>query len=351
MMSERPIVVVTGASAGAGRATVRAFAERGFDVALLARGRAGLEGAAAEVEGAGGRAICLPTDVAEWAQVRAAARRVEEELGPIEVWVNSAMTTVFAWFDDVRPEEFRRATEVTYLGQVHGTMAALELMKPRDRGRIVNVGSALSYVGIPLQAAYCGAKFACRGFFESVHAELLAQGSNVAISMVHLPAVNTPQFDWCLSRLPNKPQPVPPIYPPETAAKFIVRAATDGRRSKIVGSWNKVVVGGAKFAPAVLSEFVARTAVSGQQTPEPVAPDRAANLFEPVDRDGDHGAAGSFTEQDRGFWTPSFLESLPNTARTAAEAAVAAARHKVRSFASSSAVARRGGRPTRGDST
>ena len=347
MMSKRPIVVVTGASAGAGRATVRAFADRGFDVALLARGRAGLEGAAAEVEGAGGRALCLPTDVAEWAQVHAAARRVEDELGPIDVWVNSAMTTVFAWFDDVRPEEFRRATEVTYLGQVHGTMAALELMKPRDRGRIVNVGSALSYVGIPLQAAYCGAKFACRGFFESVHAELLAQGSNVTIAMVHLPAVNTPQFDWCLARLPNKPQPVPPIYPPETAAKFIVSAAADRRRSKIVGSWNKLVVGGAKVAPAVLSEFVARSAVSGQQTPEPIAADRAANLFEPVDRDRDHGAAGSFSDRDRGFLTPSFLRSLPNTARTAGEAVAAAARHKLRSFASGGS----GGRPTRGEST
>jgi len=329
MATDRPVAVITGASAGVGRATARAFARSGFDVALLARGRAGLEAAAKEVEKAGGRALALATDVADWEQVDGAASRTEEELGPTAVWVNDAMTTVFAWTHDVAPEEFKRATEVTYLGQVHGTMAALNRMRPRDRGRIVNVGSALAFVGIPLQAAYCGAKFACRGFFESVRAELLAQGSNVTISMVLLPAVDTPQFEWCLSHLPEHPQPVPPIYPPEVCASFVLEAALDGRRAKVLGSWNKLIVAGAKLAPSVLAHYAARTAVSSQQTGQPARADRPSNLFEPVDDVEDHGAHGTFGDRAGGVLDPQFLSSLPDTGRQVAAALAAAGREKV----------------------
>lgn len=327
--ANRQVAVITGASAGVGRATAGAFAEHGFDVALLARGQAGLEAAAKEVEQAGGRALVLSADVADWEQVDAAASRTEEELGPIAVWVNDAMTTAFAWFEEVAPEEFRRATEVTYLGQVHGTLAALKRMRPRDRGRIVNVGSALAFVGIPLQSTYCGAKFACRGFFESVRAELLAQGSNVTISMVHLPAVNTPQFGWCLSRLPKHPQPVPPIYQPEVCAKFILEAALDGRRAKVVGSWNKLILAGAKLAPSVLSHYVARSGVSSQQTRQDAAADRPSNLFEPVDADEDHGAHGVFDDRAGGVLDAQFLRSLPKTGRQLAMAIRAAGREKL----------------------
>jgi NAD(P)-dependent dehydrogenase (short-subunit alcohol dehydrogenase family) len=320
---------VTGASAGVGRATARAFAREGFDVALLARGRAGLEAAAKEVEQAGGRALAVPTDVAEWEEVDSAASRVEAELGPVAVWVNNAMTTAFAWFEDIEPHEFRRATEVTYLGQVHGTMAALNRMRPRDQGRIVNVGSALSFVGIPLQAAYCGAKFACRGFFESVRAELLAQGSRVTISMVHLPAVNTPQFEWCLSRLPHHPQPVPPIYQPEVCARFVVAAAGDGRRAKLLGAWTKLIVAGTKLAPGVLSQYAARTGVSSQQTSRPTGSDRPANLFSPVDDDHDQGAHGIFGHRAGGALDPQFRRSLPHTLQQLATAVAATAREKL----------------------
>ncbi len=327
----RQVAVITGASAGVGRATARAFAAHGFDVALLARGQGGLEAAAKDAEQAGGRALVLPTDVADWEQVDGAASQTEAELGPIAVWVNDAMTTAFAWFHDVTPEEFKRATEVTYLGQVHGTLAALNRMRPRGRGRIVNIGSALAFVGIPLQAAYCGAKFACRGFFESVRAELLAQGSDVTISMVHLPAVNTPQFEWCLSRLPKQPQPVPPIYQPEVCAKFILEAALDGRRAKVVGSWNKLIVAGAKIAPSVLSHFVARTGVSSQQTSQDAAADRPSNLFEAADTHEDHGARGVFDDRAGGVLDPHFLRSLPQTGRELAMALASAGREKLAS--------------------
>ncbi len=233
------IAVVTGASAGIGRAIAVAFADAGFDVALLARGRAGLDATAADVQARGRRALAIPTDVADQAQVSAAAERVEDELGEIDVWVNDAMTTAFAPSWQVDPDDFRRAVEVTFLGQVWGTLAALEYMRPRDRGNIVNIGSALAFIGIPLQSAYCASKFACRGFFESVRAELLHEGSNVRIGMVHMPAVNTPQFDWCTTTMDHHPQPVPPIYEPEKVAPYVVQAALDGRRSKIVGSWNR----------------------------------------------------------------------------------------------------------------
>jgi NAD(P)-dependent dehydrogenase (short-subunit alcohol dehydrogenase family) len=320
--------VVTGASAGVGRATAIALAERGFDVALLARGRQGLDAAARDVEQRGRRALPIEVDVADARAVDAAATQIEDELGPIDVWVNDAMTTVFAWSWDVHPDEWKRATEVTYLGQVHGTLAALARMRPRDRGRIVNVGSALSYVGIPLQGPYCAAKFACRGFFESVRSELLHTNSNVTLSMVHLPAVDTPQFDWCVDRLPNRPQPVAPIYEPDVAARAIVAAALDGRRSSVLGSWNRLVVAATKVAPGVLSHFVARTSVDGQQTDEPRRADRPANLWKPVDDDCDAGARGRFGDDAHGFLTPSFLRMLPSTATQLARAAGDTAREK-----------------------
>ena len=214
-MGTRKVALVTGASAGVGRATAVELASRGFDVALLARGRAGLDAAASEVESRGARALSVPADVSDYDEVNSAAARVEEELGPLDVWVNNAMTTSFSPLSDTKPEDFRRAIEVTFLGQVWGTMAALARMRPRDRGNIVNVGSALAFIGIPLQSPYCAAKFACRGFFESTRAELLHEGSHIRLSMVHLPAVNTPQFDWCQTTMDRHPQPVPPIYQPE----------------------------------------------------------------------------------------------------------------------------------------
>lgn len=305
--------MVTGASAGVGRATAVALAAAGFDVALLARGEAGLAAAAAEVAVGRRRALPIAVDVASWEEVDAAAARVEHELGPLDLWVNDAMTTVFSPFRDTDPADFRRATEVTYVGQVHGTMAALQRMLPRDRGRVVNVGSSLSYVGIPLQAAYCGAKFACRGFTESVRAELLADGSQVTISMVHLPAVDTPQFGWCRSTLPKHPRPVPPVYPPEVAARRIVATALDGRRSTVLGAWNRLIVAGAKVAPDVLAHYVGRTGVSAQQTDRLPVGERSDNLYEPADAEADAGASGSFGDQAGGSLEPSFLATLPRT--------------------------------------
>lgn len=329
-MSARPVAVVTGASAGVGRATAVALAQRGFDVALLARGETGLAAAAKEVAAAGGRALEVQADVAVWEEVEAAAERIEQQLGDIDVWVNNAMTTVFAPLADTDPADFKRATEVTYLGQVHGTMAALGRMRPRDRGRVVNVGSALAYVGIPLQAAYCGAKFACRGFFDSVRGELVAAGSNVTMSMVHLPAVNTPQFSWCETALPNHPQPVPPIYQPEVAAERIVDVVFDARRSAVLGAWNRAIVGASKIFPSILSQFSADTAVDGQQTDEPVAPDRPSNLRSPADADHAWSARGEFDDRAHGMLDPSFLRSLPSQGRSLCRAIAAATTFKLR---------------------
>lgn len=326
----RGVAVITGASAGVGRATARAFAERGFDVALVARGKAGLEAAAKEVEAAGARALVVATDVSKFHEVDAAATEVETELGPIEVWVNDAMTTVFAPSWEVAPEDFQRAVEVTFLGQVWGTKAALARMRPRDRGAIVNVGSALAFIGIPLQSAYCASKFACRGFFESTRSELIHEGSHIRISMVHLPAVNTPQFDWCADAMAHHPMPVPPIYQPEIPARFIVDAALDGRRDKIIGSWNKALVVAASLAPGFGNHYAALGAWEAQLTKAHVQPDRPVNLYHPVDSEADHGAHGSFDHQAGGFWDPSFLRSLPKTAMTFCKAAVATAKDKQR---------------------
>jgi short-subunit dehydrogenase len=314
-----PVAVVTGASAGIGRATVRRLADEGYDVGLLARGEVGLRATADEVRARGGSALMVPTDVAEWDGVDRAATQVEDQLGPIDVWVNNAMTTVFGAVEHVTAAEIRRATEVTYLGQVHGTLAALDRMRPRDRGRIVNVGSALAFVGIPLQAAYCGAKFAVRGFTESVRAELLADGSNVTISQVHLPAVNTPQFGWCESKMERKARPVPPIYEPEVAAEAIVRVARDGRREEIVGAWNGFLITVAQRAPGVVAHFAADTAVDSQQSDEPEKAHRPSNLWDPLDRDHDVGPRGSFTDTG-GVLDPSFLLALPGVARDLVQA-------------------------------
>lgn len=317
-VSTRRVAVVTGASAGVGRATAIALAEHGYDVGLLARGRAGLKGAAADVEAAGGRALQLRADVADFDAVDEAASRAEAELGPIDVWVNNAMTTVFGHLDDVSAAEIQRTTEVTYLGQVHGTMAALARMKPRGSGAIVNVGSALAFVGIPLQAAYCGAKFACRGFTEAVRAELLAEDSPVTISMVHLPAMDTPQFDWCESKMDAPARPVAPIYRPEEAAEAIVAAGQDGRRADVMGGWNRMIVSLASVAPGVVGHFAAETGVDSQQGEGSVDGNQASNLFEPVDDDHDVGVRGRFGDEAKGMVTPEFIKTLPSTAATLA---------------------------------
>jgi NAD(P)-dependent dehydrogenase (short-subunit alcohol dehydrogenase family) len=323
-----------------GRATAREFARRGFDVALLARGQAGLGRAAEEVEAQGRRSLPLPTDVARFDDVDAAAARVEAELGPIDVWVNDAMTTVFAPSWEVEPADFQRAVEVTFLGQVWGTGAALARMRPRDRGTIVNVGSALAFIGIPLQSAYCASKFACRGYFESVRAELLHEGSHVKMSMVHLPAVNTPQFNWCQTTLDRHPQPVPPIYQPELCARCIVDAAFDGRRSKVIGSWNKLLVAAGSLFPGLGNQYAAIGAWEAQLTDQPVDPDRPVNLRQPVDDDRDSGPHGMFDSKAGGFFDPSFLRSLPKTARTFAAAMGRTAREKTRTY--SAIVAEKG---------
>jgi short-subunit dehydrogenase len=289
------VVVVTGASAGVGRATVRAFARRGADIGLLARGGEGLQAAAKEVEATGHRAVAVPTDVADSDAVQAAAEQVERELGPIDVWVNNAMTSVFAPFTQIGPDEFRRITEVTYLGCVYGTRAALDRMLRRDRGTIVQVGSALAYRGIPLQSAYCGAKHAIQGFTEAVRAELLHDRSKVWLTMVQMPALNTPQFDWVLSRLPHRAQPVPPIYQPEVAARAVVYAATHRRRQVWVGASTVATLLANKATPGLLDRYLGRTGYSSQQTDEPADPDAPANLWAPVA--GDHGAHGRFDDR------------------------------------------------------
>jgi NAD(P)-dependent dehydrogenase (short-subunit alcohol dehydrogenase family) len=286
------VVVITGASAGVGRATVRAFARLGAHIGLLARGHDGLDAARQEVEAVDGKALVLPTDVANDAQVEAAAAAVEAAFGPIDIWVNNAMVSVFSPVKEMTPEEFRRVTEVTYLGTVHGTMAALRRMLPRDHGTIVQVGSALAYRGIPLQAAYCGAKHAIQGFTESLRCELLHDGSHVRLTMVQLPALNTPQFGWVKNRLPHKGQPVPPIYQPEVAAEAIVWAAHHDRRELNVGLSTALVLLGNKLAPGVGDHYLAWTGYDAQQTDEPADPQRPHNLWQPLP--GDHGAHGDF---------------------------------------------------------
>jgi NAD(P)-dependent dehydrogenase (short-subunit alcohol dehydrogenase family) len=284
--------VITGASAGVGRASARLFGEKGWRVGLVARGTDGLEGAKREIEQAGGEAMVLPTDVADESAVDAAAERVEREWGPIDVWVNDAMATIFCEFMQVPPEDFRRATEVTYLGTVWGTRAALKRMLPRNRGTIVQVGSALAYRSIPLQAPYCGAKSAIRGFTDSLRSELIHRKSRVHLTMVQLSAFNTPQFDWGRTCMAKQPQPLPPIFQPEVAARGIYFAATHCRREVWVG-WPAIkAIVGTRLLPGLGDWILASEAYSGQHTDEPLPPGRKDNLYAPVP--GDHGAHGRF---------------------------------------------------------
>jgi NAD(P)-dependent dehydrogenase (short-subunit alcohol dehydrogenase family) len=289
------VVVITGASAGVGRAAARAFAREGACVGLLARGRDGLEAARLEVEELGGRALVLPTDVADADAVERAADAVEREFGPIDVWVNNAMVSVFSPVKEMRPEEYKRVTEVTYLGYVYGTLAALKRMLPRDRGVIVQVGSALAYRGIPLQSAYCAAKHAIQGFNDSLRSELIHDASRVRVTMVQLPAMNTPQFSWVKSRLPRRPQPVPPIYQPEVGAEAILFAARNPRREMYVGYPTVEAIVGDKIAPGLADRYLAKNGYGAQQTDEPVEPGRRDNLWGPVP--GDHGAHGGFADR------------------------------------------------------
>jgi len=296
-MSNSRTVVVTGASAGVGRATAIAFGRRGWNVALIARGKEGLEGAKRDVEAAGGHALVLPLDVANSDAVFDAADKVVEQWGSIDVWVNDAMVTIFAPVKNIKPEEFRRVTEVTYLGQVHGTMAALKHMLRRNRGTIVQVGSALSYRAIPLQSAYCGAKFAIRGFTDALRSELLHDKSRIRLTMVQLPAVNTPQFDWARSRMPRKLQPVPPIYQPEAIAGEIVRAALETPRELWIGVSALKAIFGTMLLPLLGDRILATEGYSGQMTAEVASPDRQDNLFDPVP--SDPGAHGRFDRSAR----------------------------------------------------
>jgi NAD(P)-dependent dehydrogenase (short-subunit alcohol dehydrogenase family) len=295
-MTGQRVVVVTGASAGVGRATARLFAARGYRVALLARGADGLHAAADEITSAGGHALPLEVDVADAGAVDAAAAKAAAELGPVDVWVNDAFSSVFAQFTDIEPDEFRRITEVCYLGFVNGTRTALAHMRPRDHGAIVQVGSALGYRGIPLQSAYCGAKHAIKGFTESLRCELLHDKSGIHVTMVALPAVNTPQFDWVLSRLPRRAQPVPPIYQPEVAARAVVHAAEHPRRRAYwVGGSTVATLLAEAVAPGLLDRYLARTGFDAQQTDEPRDPDQPVNLWQPADQhDEDFGAHGAF---------------------------------------------------------
>jgi NAD(P)-dependent dehydrogenase (short-subunit alcohol dehydrogenase family) len=322
------VVVVTGASGGVGRAVALAFAQRGDSVALLARGEEGLQGAAADVREAGGRPLVLPVDVADAEAVDDAAARVEAELGPIDVWVNVAFTSVFAPFAEIEPDEFKRVTEVAYLGYVYGTQSALKRMLPRDRGAIVQVGSALAYRGIPLQSAYCGAKHAIQGFNESLRCELLHAGSGVATTMVQLPAVNTPQFDWVLNKLSHKAQPVPPIYQPEVIARSVVYAAEHPRRREYwCGETTAATLIANAIAPGLLDRYLARTGFKSQQTSEQNPPDAPANLWKPVDGPGgqDHGAHGRFDDRSHRHSPQAWLSRHHGVAAVVTGAAVAGA--------------------------
>ncbi|WP_460837624.1 SDR family oxidoreductase [Noviherbaspirillum agri] len=291
--------VITGASAGVGRAAALAFARRGWHVALLARGVDGLEAARREIEAIGGTAVAIPVDITDHAQVEAAAERVERELGPIDVWVNNAMATIFCPFEQISPEDFEQATRATYLGAVWGTMAALKRMKPRNAGTIVQVGSALAYRSIPLQAPYCGAKSALRGFTDSLRSELIHDHSRVHLTMAQLSAFNTPQFDWGKTCFDKQPQPVPPIFQPELAAEAIVWAAQHRRRELWVGFPAVKAILGTRVLPGFLDRLLAKRAYGGQFTDQPLQPGRKDNLYQPVP--GDHGAHGRFDARAKDF--------------------------------------------------
>ncbi len=293
------VVVVTGASAGLGRAIVREFAKKRVHIGLISRDRDRLEAAKKEVEDAGGRALVTPCDVADATQVFTAAEQIEKEFGPIDIWVNNAMATIFAEFVDISPEEFRRSTEVTYLGSVYGAMAALRSMWQRNQGTIIQMGSALAYRSIPLQAPYCGAKHAIMGFLESLRCEIIHRNKNIHVGMVQLPAMNTPQFSWCRTKLPRHPMPVPPIYEPEVAARAVVWAAYHRRRQVYVGLPTVKAIWGEKFIPGLLDKYLGDMGYDAQQTQEPVDPNRPDNLFHTVP--GDYAAHGIFTQQSSDY--------------------------------------------------
>ena len=311
--TEKPrVIVITGASAGVGRAAVRAFAREGANIGLIARGHDGLEGAARDAEAQGGKALMLPADVADADAVEAAAERVERGFGPIDVWVNVAMTSVFSPVREMKAEEYKRVMEVNFLGYVHGTLAALRRMLPRDRGRIIQVGSALAYRGIPLQSAYCASKHAIQGFMDSLHAELLHDGSRVKVCMLQMPGMNTPQFGWVKSRMPRKARPMAPIYQPEVAADAIVYASRHDRREMYVGLSTVITVMGNKLLPGLGDLYLGKNGVDGQLTDETESPERPDNLFEPVP--GDHGAHGAFDERSKTrspqLWTDKHRDAL-----------------------------------------
>ena len=320
-------VAVTGGTAGIGRATVREFARNGYDVAILARGQDGLDATKREVEETGQRALAISTDVADWKALEDAADQIERELGPIDVWVNNAFAGIFARFLDVTPEEYERVTQVTYLGQVNGTRAALKRMVPRNRGKIVLVGSALAYRGIPLQSTYCGAKHAIQGFIDSLRSELLHDKSGVSITMVQLPGVNTPQFDWIRAKLPGKPRPIGKVYQPEVAGRAIYYAAHTDRKEVEVGMPTVDAIWGDKAASSMLDHQLARVGFKGQQDPEPVSSDRKDNLFEPVP--GDHGAHGRLddgaVDSSAELWISEHKKELGLAALGAAAVAAAGA--------------------------
>jgi len=316
------VVVITGASAGAGRAAARKFARHGASIGLLARGLDGLAAARSEVEKLGGKALVVPVDVANADQIEAAAAQVESEFGPIDIWINNAMTSVFSPIKEMTAEEFRRVTEVTYLGYVYGTLAALKRMLPRDHGVIVQVGSALAYRGIPLQSAYCAAKHAVQGFCDSLRCELLHDKSGVRLTMVQLPALNTPQFGWVKSRLPRKAQPVPPIFQPEVAAEAICFAAHNPRREFYVGAPSVAVITTNHFVPGLLDHYLARSGYDSQQYDGAEDPNRPENLWQPVS--GDHGAHGVFDARARN-WSPQLWTSEHRTGVAIAVLALAIA--------------------------
>jgi NAD(P)-dependent dehydrogenase (short-subunit alcohol dehydrogenase family) len=325
MSAGQKVAVVTGGSAGVGRAVVRELAGAGYDVAVLARGRAGLDGAARDVEERGRRALAISTDVADHAAVEEAAERVEQELGEIDAWVNVAFAGSLAYFWDTEMDEFRRMTEVTYYGQVYGTRAALRHMRPRDRGVIVNVGSAMAYRSIPLQSAYCGAKHAVKGFTESVMTELASEKSNVHLCMLQLPGLNTPQFSWNLNKMPKHPMPVPPIFQPELPAKAVRYLVEHPRRNMWVGVSTAYTILGERLAPKLLDLYLGRTGVKSQQTQQD-APRRGSNVFEPSDQTEDAGAHGAFDDQaharDPLLWASMHRRGLLSAAGAAALAGV-----------------------------